>query len=152
VFPLAGPRPASAATTAAFVVILVAEPFEVDSSGCIPGLEAVEPGRNRVHICHRNRSLGPCLALGSVAEVLAARVGLPLCLGCGFPLSDLFSSIPSQGVWPLYHRASTGVTGEVWLADCLFNSGDAGVSLDPVNFSGDVMGTESLHSPINLPC
>ena len=48
----------------------------------MPGLESVEPGGHRLYACHRDRSFGPCLALESVAEVLAALVGLPLRLSC----------------------------------------------------------------------
>jgi hypothetical protein len=48
----------------------------------LPRLESVEPGSQRLHACHRNGSLGPCLALESVAEGLAALIGLPLCLSC----------------------------------------------------------------------
>jgi len=69
-------------TPPAFVVISVAEPFQVNSGGRMPGLQSVEPSGQRLHACHRDRSLGPRLALESVAEVLAALVGLPLRLGC----------------------------------------------------------------------
>jgi hypothetical protein len=79
-FPRVG-CPASAAASAAFVLLSVAELFYVDSSGCMPALWSVEPGSQRLHASHRNGSLGPCLGLDSVAEVLAALVGLPLCLG-----------------------------------------------------------------------
>ena len=65
-------------TPPAFVVISVAEPLQVDSSGRVPGLQSVEPGGQRFYACHRDRSLGPRLALESVAEVLGALVGLPL--------------------------------------------------------------------------
>ena len=69
-------------TPPAYVVISVAEPFQVNSSGRMPGLQSVEPSGQRVYTCHQDRSLGPRLALESVAEVLAALVGLPLRLGC----------------------------------------------------------------------
>ena len=69
-------------TPPALVVISVAEPFQVNSTGRMPGLQSVEPSGQRLYACHRDRSLGPCLALESVAEVLAAPVGLPLRLGC----------------------------------------------------------------------
>jgi len=48
----------------------------------MPTVYSVEPGSPRLHACHQNGSLSPCLALQSVAEVLAALVSLPLCLGC----------------------------------------------------------------------
>jgi len=69
-------------TPPALVVISVAEPFQVNSCGRVPGLQWVEPSGQRLYACHRDRSVGPCLALESVAEVLAAPVGLPLRLGC----------------------------------------------------------------------
>jgi len=63
VFPHLGHCPISATAPPAFVVLLVAEPFRVDSSGCMPELQSVEPGRQRVQACHPNRSLGFCLPL-----------------------------------------------------------------------------------------
>jgi hypothetical protein len=70
-----------ASTPPAHVVISVAESFQVNSSGHVPGLQSVEPSGQRLYACHRDRSLGPRLAHESVAEVLAASVGLPLRLG-----------------------------------------------------------------------
>jgi len=69
-------------TPPAFVVISVAEPFQVDSSGRMPGTQSVYPGGLLLYACHRARSVGPCLALEAVAEVLAALVGLPSRLSC----------------------------------------------------------------------
>ena len=83
----------SPSTPPAFVVVSVAEPLEVDSSGRMPGLQSVEPGGQRFHTCHRGRSLGPRLALESVAEVLAAHVGLPPRLRCGPSLGDSSSPV-----------------------------------------------------------
>ena len=72
----------SPSTPPAHVVISMAEPFQVNSSGGMSGLQSVEPSGQRLYTCHWDRSLGPCLALESVAEVLGAPVGLPLRLGC----------------------------------------------------------------------
>jgi len=69
-------------TPPALVVISVAKPCQVYSSGQVPGLQSLEPSGQQLYACHRDRSLGPCLALESVAEVLAAPVGFPLRLGC----------------------------------------------------------------------
>jgi hypothetical protein len=69
-------------TPPALVIISVAESFQVNSRWRVPGHQSVEPSGQRLYACHRDRSLGPCLALESVAEVLAAPVGLPLHLGC----------------------------------------------------------------------
>jgi len=77
-----GRRPASAAAPPTFVVLSVAEQFLVDSSGSMPALQSVKLGSQRYNAWHQNRSLGLRLALESVAEVLAALVGLSLCLGC----------------------------------------------------------------------
>jgi len=68
----------SPATPPAFVVILVAEPHYVDSSGHMPGRQWVESGGQRHYACHLDRSFGPRHASVSVADVLAALVGLPL--------------------------------------------------------------------------
>jgi len=67
----------------------------------MPGLQLVEPRGQRFHACHRDRSLGPRLALKSVAEVLAALVGLPLRLLCRPSLGDSSSPVRGRGVWPL---------------------------------------------------
>ena len=64
-----------------FVILWVAELFQVDSSRCMPGLLFVELGSQILHACHPNRSLGPHLALASVADVLGALVRLQLRLG-----------------------------------------------------------------------
>jgi hypothetical protein len=59
----------------------------------MPGHQSVEPGGQRFYACHRDWSFNPRLALESVAEVLAARVGLPLCLYCRPSLGDMYSSV-----------------------------------------------------------
>jgi len=82
VFPSLGHRPASTAALLAFVVLTLAEPLYVDSSGCMPGFESEEPGGRRFHAWHLDRSLRPPLGLESVAEVLAALVGIPFHFGC----------------------------------------------------------------------
>jgi hypothetical protein len=64
-----------------FIVLSVAEPFWVDSSGCMPALWFAEHNSQRLNTHNRNRSLGSRLSLESIAEVLAAFVGLPLYLG-----------------------------------------------------------------------
>jgi len=78
----------SPSTPPAFVVVSVAEPLQVDSTGGMPGLQSVEPGGQQFHVCHRDRSLGPHLALESVAEEHATLVGLQLCLRCRPSLGD----------------------------------------------------------------
>jgi len=69
-------------TPPALVVISVAESFRVNSTGRVPGLQSVKPSGQPLDACHQDRSLGPRLALESVAKVFAAPVGLPLRLGC----------------------------------------------------------------------
>ena len=69
------------ATPPALVVIWVAEPVQTNSSGRMPRLQSVESSGQQLYDCHRDRSLGPCLAHESVAEVLVEPVGLPLRLG-----------------------------------------------------------------------
>jgi len=66
----------------ALVVISVAERFQINTSGRVPVVQSVEPNNQLLYACHRDMSLGLCLALESVAEVLAASVGLPLRLAC----------------------------------------------------------------------
>jgi uncharacterized protein YodC (DUF2158 family) len=60
----------------------VAELLKVKASGPMPGLQSVESRGQGLYVCHWNRSHGPSIAPESVVEVLAAPVGLPLCLGC----------------------------------------------------------------------
>jgi len=69
-------------TCPALVVVSVAEPFQLNSGWWLPRHQSVEPSGQQLHACHQDRSLCACLALETVAEVLAAPVGLPLRLGC----------------------------------------------------------------------
>jgi hypothetical protein len=69
-------------TRPGLVVISVAGSFEVNPRGRKPGLLSVQPSAQWHYACHRDRSLGPHLAVESVAEVLAAPVCLPLGLRC----------------------------------------------------------------------
>jgi len=110
-------------TLLACVVISVARPFQVDSSGRMPWPESAEHGSQQLYACHRDRSLGPCLALESVPEVLAALVGLTLSLSCWSSLGDSSSPIQGRCLWPLYHCASTCVSGQVYLRVCFFFPG-----------------------------
>ena len=79
VLPHLGHRPS---TQQSFVVISVGKPLVVDFSSLMPRLQSVEPGGLQIYACHRDRSFGPRLALETVAEVVAALVGLPLRLSC----------------------------------------------------------------------
>ena len=63
-------------------VISVAELFQVYSTEPVARLHLEESSDQRLHTCHRDRCLGPCLALESVAEVFPAPVSLPLRHGC----------------------------------------------------------------------
>ena len=115
------------------------------------GLQSVEPGGQRFHACHRDRSLGPHLALESVAEVRAALVGLPLRLHCRPALGDSSSPVRARGVWPLFHCASARVLGQVALTVFFFISGDAGVSREPVDLSCNAVGKETPRPSVDPP-
>jgi len=65
-----------------FVVISVADQFQLDSSGCMAGLQLDESSCKLLYACHLNRSLGPWLALQYVAAGVAADIGLSLHHGC----------------------------------------------------------------------
>jgi len=130
--------------------ILVAEPFSIHSSGCMPTHVFVERGNLRLHTCYRNRSLGPHLALESVPAVFVALVGLPLCFGCWLHLGDLFHSVRGRGVWTPYPCVSTRMSGQGWLALPLFICKDAGAFPDLVNLSYDVMDDENPLSLIDV--
>ena len=138
-------------TTPAFVVISVTEPLQVDSSGRMPGLQLVEPGGQRFYACHRDRSLGPRLALESVDEVLAALVGLPLRLSCRPSFGDSSSPVRGRAVWPLYHCTPACVSGQVGLTVCFFVSGDAGVSRYQVDLGRDAVGEEIPRPSVDPP-
>jgi len=138
-------------TPPAFVVISVAEPPQVDSSGRVPGLQSVEPGGQRFYACHQDRSLGPRLALESVAEVLAALIGLPHRLSCRPSFRDSSSPVRGRGVWPLYHCAPACVSGQVGLTVSFFVSEDAGVARDPMDLSRDAVGEETPRPSVDPP-
>ena len=125
---------------------------EVCSSGYKPTLSLVESGSQWICAWYRNSSLGPCHTLESIAELVAALVGLPHCLGCRPPLGKWFRSIPGRSVWRLYCCASACILGNVCLAFRFVVSVDAEMFWDPVNLSCDGVGLENLHSEINLPC
>ena len=141
-FPHLGCRPASAAAPLTFVVLSVVKPFEADSGGRMPTLQSVEPGEQRLHTCHQDRSLGPRLTLESVAEVLAAHVGLPPCVGCSLLLDDSLCSIQRTGVRPVYQCASACISSEDRLTVCFFLPGDGRVSRDRVDLGCTAMGEE----------
>jgi len=141
----------SPSTPPAFVVVSVAKPHYVDSSGRMPGLQSVEPGGQQFHACHRDRSLGPRLALECVAEVLAALVGLPPRLHYRPCLGDSSSPVRGRGLWPLYHSASECVSGQIGLAVRFLVSGDAGVSRDPVDLGCDAVGEETPRPSVDPP-
>ena len=48
----------------------------------MPGQLLVHPGGQRHYVCQPDRSLGPYLAIESVAEVLDALASLPLGFSC----------------------------------------------------------------------
>jgi hypothetical protein len=138
-------------TPPAFVVVSVAEPLQVDSSGRMPRLQSVEPGSQRFHACHRDRSLRPCLALESEAEVFAGPVGLPMRLRCRPSLGDSSSPVRGRCVWPLYHCASAQVLGQVGLTVCFFVSVDVEVYRDPMDLGCDAVGEETPHPSVDPP-
>jgi len=138
-------------TPPAFVVVSVAEQLQVDSIGCVPGLRLVEPGVQRFDACHRDRSLGPRLTLESVAEVLAALVGLPLLHSCQPSFRDSSSPVRGRGVWPRYHCAPACVSGQVGLTVSLSVSGDAGVSRDPLSLDCHAVGEETPRPSVYPP-
>ena len=138
-------------TPPAFVVISVAEPFQVDSSGRMPEIELVELGGQRLYACHRDWSFGPCLALESVAEVRPSLVGLPPHLSCSYSLGDPSSPIRGRGVWPLYDCASACISGQVCLTVWFFISGDAGVPRDPVDLGCDAVGEDTPRPAVDPP-
>jgi len=117
----------------------------------MPGLHSVESGGQRLHTCHRDRSLGPHLALESVAEVLAALVGLPLHLPYGPSLGDSSSPVRGLGVWMLYHCAAACVMCQVGLTVCLLVPGDAGVFRAPVDRGCDAAGEGTQCPSVDLP-
>ena len=133
VFPSLGHRCASTALPPASDVLSMAQTFLVDSSGCMPRLRLVEPGGQRFHACHWYTSLGPRLAHGSVAEVLAALVGLLPRSGCCPSLGDLSGHIWGRGESRLYHHVPTCIAGYVNLAVCLLVPVDPGETQNPVD-------------------
>ena len=141
----------SPSTPPVFIVISVAKPLWVDSSGCMPGLQSVERGGQRLYACDGDRAFGPHRALESVPEVLAALVGLPLRFGCRPLLGDSSSPIRSRSEWPLYHCSSACVSGQVRLTVCLVVSGDAGVSRHPLDVVCDVMSEETPRPSVDPP-
>jgi len=102
----------SIAARPAFVVVSVPEPFQVRAYRRVPRLQLIESGHQWIHTSHWDRSLAPGLALQSVAAVLAALVGLPLCL-CHRPyFGDPSGSIRHRGVYSFSYCAhSAGLSG-----------------------------------------
>jgi hypothetical protein len=72
----------SPSTPPAFVVVSVTEPLQLYSSGRMTGHQLVELSGQRIYACHRDSSFRPHRPIQSEVEVLAALVGLPLCLSC----------------------------------------------------------------------
>jgi hypothetical protein len=70
-----GRRLTSAAVPPTFVAISVSEPFQVRAHW---RLQSVEPGCQRLHTIHSDRSLAPSFAFQPVAVMFAAFIGLPL--------------------------------------------------------------------------
>jgi len=101
---------------------------------------------------NRDRPSGPRLAYESVAEVLAAHVGLSVRLGCRPSLKHSSSPVRGRGVWPLDQCASAWISCQVCLTVFLFGSGDARASRDTVDLGWDAAGEETPHLSVDPPC